>query len=113
MLTSKYRKLEESHEKLSSSNDDLLASYAKLKLAHEGIMSNVTSSEPHVDKGTTSTKNAILPCACPSNSLSDTFAKPCNELLSIPCCSNNEASTSSNVSVDTNHVECNSPSLAP
>ena len=47
LLTSKYRKLEESHEKLSSSNDDLLASYASLKLAHEAITTKVTSSEPH------------------------------------------------------------------
>ena len=30
LLTSKYGKLEESHEKLSSSNDDLLASHARL-----------------------------------------------------------------------------------
>ena len=33
LLTSKYGELEESHKKLSSSNDDLLASYASLKLA--------------------------------------------------------------------------------
>ena len=59
-LTSKYRKLEESHTKLSSSNDDLLASYASLKLAHEAITTKVTSSEPHMDNGTTLSKNAIL-----------------------------------------------------
>ena len=58
-----------------------------------------------MDKGTTSTKNAILPCASPSNSTSHTIAKSCDELLSLPCCSNNEASTSSSVCVDTNHVE--------
>ena len=34
LLTSKYGKLEEINEKLSSSNEDLLASHAKLKLAH-------------------------------------------------------------------------------
>ena len=44
LLTSKYRELEESHEKLSSSNDNLLASYACLKLAHEAITTKVTSS---------------------------------------------------------------------
>ena len=67
LLTSKYGKLEESHEKLSSSNEDLIASYAKLKLAHEAIMSKVTSCEPHEDISTT-TQNALLPCASPSNS---------------------------------------------
>ena len=105
LLTSKYSKLEESHEKLSSSNEDLLASYAKLKLAHEGIMSKVISSEPHVDNGTTCSLNALLPCASPSNSISHTIAKSCDELPSMPCCSNNEASTSSSVCVDSNHVE--------
>jgi len=58
-----------------------------------------------VDKGTTSTKNAILPCASPSNSTSHTIAKSCDELLSLPCCSNNEVSTSSSICVDSNHVE--------
>ena len=56
LLTSKYGKLEESHEKLSSSNDDLLASYASLKLSHEAITTKVTSCEPHVDNSTTLTK---------------------------------------------------------
>jgi hypothetical protein len=105
LLTSKYGILEEIHEKLSSSNEDLLASHARLKLAHEAIMSKVTSCEPHVDKGTTSTKNALLPCASPSNSSTHNVATSCDELLSLPCCSNNEASTSSSVFVDTNHVE--------
>ena len=68
LLTSKYGKLEESHEKLSSSNDDILAFYASLKLAHEAITTKVTSCETHVDNSTTSTKNAILPCASPSSS---------------------------------------------
>ena len=58
-----------------------------------------------MDKGTTSTKNAILSCASPSNSTSHTIAKSCDELLSLPCCSNNEASTSSTICVETNHVE--------
>src|SRR5665811_2092201 len=102
LLTSKYGKLEESHEKLSSSNEDLLASHARLKLAHEAITTKVTSCEPHVDKGTTSTNNAILSCASPTNSISHTIAKSCDELLSLPCCSNNEISTSSSICVDTN-----------
>ena len=105
LLTSKYGKLEESHEKLSSSNEDLLASHAKLKLAHEAITTKVTSCEPHVEIGTTSSRNALLPCASPSDSSNHTIAKSYDELLSLPCCSNNEASTSSNVFVDTNHVE--------
>jgi hypothetical protein len=105
LLTSKYGKLKESHEKLSSSNEDLLASHARLKLAHEAIATKVTSCEPHVDNGTTSTRNAILPCASPSDSSSHAIAKSCDELLSLPCCSNNEVSTSSSVCVDTNHVE--------
>ena len=67
LLTSKYGKLEESHEKISSTNDDILASYASLKLAHEAITTKVTSCEPHVDNSTTLTKNAILPCANPNS----------------------------------------------
>ena len=105
LLTSKYEKLEESHEKLSSSNDDLLASYASLKLAHEAITTKVTSSEPHVDNSTTLTKNAILPCASPSSSSTKNVGTSCDELLSLPCCSNNDASTSSSTCVVTNHVE--------
>ena len=94
LLTSKYGKLEESHEKLSSSNENLLASHSSLKLAHEAISTKVTSCEPRVDIDTTSTQNAILPCASPCNSSSLTIAKSCDELPSVPCCSNNEASTS-------------------
>ena len=60
LLTSKYGELEESHEKLSSSNDDLLASYASLKLDHEAITTKVTSCESHVDNGTISTRIGIL-----------------------------------------------------
>ena len=70
-LLASYGKLEENHEKLSSSNDELLASYACLKLAHEAITTKVTSCEPHVDKGTTLSTNAILPCASPSSSSTD------------------------------------------
>jgi hypothetical protein len=104
LITSKYGKLEETHEKLSSSNEDLLASHAHLKLAHEAISTKVTSCEPHVVTSTISTKNVILPCASPSDSSSHTIAKTCDELLPIPCCSNNEASTSSSTCVVTNHV---------
>ena len=104
LLTSNYGKLEEIHEKLSSSHEDLLISHDRLMLAHEAIMSNVTSCEPHVDISTTS-KNAILPCASPSNSSTHIIAKSCDKLLSMPCCSNNEASTSSSTLVITNHVE--------
>jgi hypothetical protein len=63
LLTSNYGALEESNGKLSSSHDDLLVSYNRLKLAHES-MSKVTSCEPHVGTSTTS-QNAILPCANP------------------------------------------------
>ena len=105
LLTSKYRELEESHKKLSSSNDDLIASYASLKLAHEDITTKVTSCEPHVDNGTTLPKNAILPCASPSSSSTCNVSTSCDELLALPCCSNNEASTSSSAFVATNHVE--------
>src|SRR5664279_596572 len=63
LLTSNYGKLEETHEKLSSSHEDLLVSHERLKLSHESITSKVTSCEPHVDNGTTSSLNAILPYA--------------------------------------------------
>jgi hypothetical protein len=96
--------LEECHEKLSSSNDDLLVSHTRLKLAHEAISTKVTSCEPHVDTSSTS-QNAILPCASPSNSSSHVIAKSHDELLSVTCCSNNEAYTFSSTCVVTNHVE--------
>ena len=92
-LTSKYSKLEESHKKLSSSNDDLLASYSSLKLGHEAITTKVTSSESHVYNSTTVTKNAIMPCASPSSSSTKNVGTSCDELLALPCCSNNDAST--------------------
>ena len=95
LLTSKYGKLEESHEKLSSSNDDLLASHASIKLAHEAITTKVTSSEPHVDNGTTLSKNTILSSGSPNSSSTHNVGTSCDELLSLPCCSNNDASTSS------------------
>jgi hypothetical protein len=104
LLTSKYGKLEESHEKLSSSDDDLLVSHARLKLAHEAISTKVTSCEPHVGTSTTS-QNVILSCASPQNSSTHTIATSCDELFSLPCCSNNEASTSSSTCLVTNHVE--------
>ena len=68
LITSKYGKLEEIHEKISSSNEDLLSSHTKLRLALEAITTKVTSSEPHLDNGTTLSKNSILPCASPSSS---------------------------------------------
>jgi hypothetical protein len=67
-------------------------------------MSKVTSSEPHVDS-CTSSQNTILPCASPSNSSTHNIATSSDELLSLPYCSNNEASTSSSTCVVTNHVE--------
>jgi hypothetical protein len=103
LLTSNYGKLEESHEKLSSSNDDLLVSHACIKLAHEAISTKVTSCEPHVGASTTS-QNAILPCASPCNSSTHIIATSCDELISLPCCSNNEASTSTSTCVVTNHL---------
>src|SRR3954463_13053255 len=52
-----------------------------------------------------STPNIILPCASPCNSYSHNHAISCDELHSLPCFSNNEATTSSSIVVDTNHVE--------
>ena len=102
LLTSNYGILEESHGKLSSFHDDLLISHDRLKLTHEAITTKVTSCEPHVDISTTS-QNAILPCASPINSSTHTIAISCGELSSLPCCSNN--ATSSSTCVATNHVE--------
>ena len=105
LLTSNYRELEESHKKLSGSHDDLLISYDGLKLAHEASITKVTSCEPHMDVSTISTTNVILPCASPCNPSSQTSDTPCVGLLTLPCCSNNEASTSSSTCISTNHVE--------
>jgi hypothetical protein len=104
LLTIRYGKLEESHKKLSSSNEDLLVSHARLKLAHEAISTKVISCEPHVGTSTIS-QNTILPCASTSNSSAHTIATSSDELPSLPCCSNNEASTSTSTCVVTNHVE--------
>jgi hypothetical protein len=79
-------------------------SHARLKLAHEAIYTKVTSCEPHVGTSTIS-QNVVLPCASPSNSLSHAIAKSCDKLNSLPCFSNNEASTSTSTCVVTNHVE--------
>jgi hypothetical protein len=46
-----------------------------------------------------------LPCASPCNSSTHNVPTSCDELLSLPCCSNNEASTSSSTCIVTNHVE--------
>jgi hypothetical protein len=105
LLTSKYGKLEEIHENLSSSSEDLLVSHARLKLAHEAISTKVTSCEPHVVTSTISTKNVILPCASPCNLSTHNIATSYDELSSMPCCSNNKASTSYSTCVITNHVE--------
>ena len=104
LLSSNYGRLEESHVKLTSSHDDLLVSHNVLKIAHDAMMTKVTSSEPHVDTSTISSLNAILPCANPRNSSTHNVATSCDELLSLPCCSNDEAYTSSSTCVDTNHV---------
>ena len=105
MLTSNYRKLEESHEKLSGSHEDLLISYNGLKLAREASITKVISCEPHADISTIFTQNVILLCASPCDSSRHNVATSCDELLALPCCSNNEASTSSSTCISTNHVE--------
>ena len=97
LLTRNYEKLEESHEKLSRSHEDLLVSHDKLILSHEAIITKVISCEPHVDISTRSIQNPILPRASPNSSSTHNIATSCDELLSMPCCSNNEASTSSSV----------------
>src|SRR3954470_15620441 len=68
-------------------------------------MSKVTSSGPHVDISTISTPNVILPCASPCSSSSHNHDISRDELHSVPCCSNNVASTSSSTFVETNLVE--------
>ena len=90
---------------MKSSRDDLLVSHNVLKIAHEAMIAKVTSSKPHVDTSTTSSKNAMLPCASPCNSSTHNVGTSCDELLSLPCCSNDEAYTSSSTCVETNHVE--------
>jgi hypothetical protein len=63
----------------------------------------VTSCEPHVVTSTTS-QNATLPYASPRKSTHN-IAISYDEVSSMPCCSNNKASTSSNTYVVINHVE--------
>ena len=105
LLTSNYGKLEENHVMLTSSHADLLTSHNVQKLAHEAIITKVTSSEPHVDNGTTSNQSTIFPCASPRNSSTHNVATSCDELLSLPCCSNIEAYTSSSTCIDTNRAK--------
>ncbi|KAE8790474.1 hypothetical protein D1007_35245 [Hordeum vulgare] len=105
LLTSNYGKLEENHVILTSSHADLLTSHKVQKLAHEAIITKVTSSETHVDNGTTSSQSTIFPYASPRNSSTHNVATSCDELLSLPCCSNIEAYTSSSTCIDTNRAE--------
>ena len=105
LLSRKYEKLEENHVKLTSSHDDLLVSHNVLKIAHEVMIIKVTFNESHVDTSTNSSQNAILLCASPRNSSMHNIGTSCDELLSLPCCSNDEAYTSSSTCVETNHVE--------
>ncbi|KAE8813331.1 hypothetical protein D1007_09604 [Hordeum vulgare] len=105
LLTRNYGKLEENHVMITSSHADLLTSNNVQKLAHEAIITKVTSSEPHVDNGTTSNQSTIFPCASPRNSSIHNVATSCDELLSLPCCSNIEAYTSSSTCIDTNRAE--------
>ena len=107
LLTSNYGKLEESYEKLSGTHEDLIISHDGLKLAHEVMWTKVKSCESHVDISTSSTRNALLPCASPCNSSLHDIGTSCDELLTMPCCSNNEVSTSSSSFVNTNLVEEN------
>ena len=90
---------------LTSSHDDLLVSHNVLKIAHEAMITKVTSSESCVGTSTTSSQNAILTCASPCNSSTHNIGTSCDELLPLPCYSNDEAYTSSSTCVDTNHVE--------
>ena len=92
-------------KKVPSSHEDLIVSHYRINLAHEAISTKVTSCDPHVDNGTTSTLNIILPCASRSNSSSYIYSTSCDELLSLPFCSNSDASTSSSSCVDTNLVK--------
>jgi hypothetical protein len=103
LLTSKYGDLE-GYDELLSSYESLLISHDRLKLVHEVSITKVTSCEPRVDISTSS-KNDLLSCASPSNSSKHNISTSCDELLSLPCCSTNDASTSSSTCVDTNHVE--------
>ena len=83
------------------------SSHDELKLAHEAMVTKVKSCESHVDISTSSTLNALLSCASPCNSSLHDIGTSCNELLTMPCCSNNEASTSSSSFVNTNLVKEN------
>ncbi|KAE8792557.1 hypothetical protein D1007_32855 [Hordeum vulgare] len=105
LLTSNYGKLEENHVMLTSSHADLLTSCNVQKLAHEAIITKVTSNKPHVDNGTTSSQSTIFPCVSPRNSSTHNVATSCDELLSLPCFSNNETYTSSSICIKTNHAE--------
>lgn len=106
LLTTNYGKLEESHEQLSGTHENLLISHDGLKLSREAIVAKVKSHESHVDISTSSTQNALLSCASPCNSSLHDIDTSCDELLTMPCSSNDEASTLSS-SVNANLVEEN------
>ena len=93
LLTKNYGKLEESHEKLSGTYEDLLISHDGLKLAHEAMVTKEKSCESHVDISTSSTRNALLPCASPCNSSLHDIDTPHDEFLTLSCCSKHEVST--------------------
>jgi hypothetical protein len=58
-----------------------------------------------MDISTTSTQNAILSCATPSNSSSQSYDTPCVGLLALSCFYNNEDSSFSSACISANHVE--------
>jgi hypothetical protein len=104
LLTSKFRELEESYKKLSGSHKSNLISYEELKLAHEVSITKITSCEPHVEISTTHTQNVLFTCASPSNSYRHNIATFCDELVDLPCCSNNKTYTSSSNCITNNLV---------
>ncbi|KAE8789986.1 hypothetical protein D1007_35747 [Hordeum vulgare] len=107
LLTSRYGKMEESHENLLSTHEDLLISHNDQKLALETMAIKVKSCESHVNIST-STINALLPCANPCNSSISHIITNHDELLALSFFSNHEVSTSTSPlvsSVETNHVE--------
>src|ERR1041385_5462880 len=71
------------------------------------MITKVKSYESHVDISTDSTRNAFLSCASPCNFSLHDVATCCDDLLTMPCCSNNEASISYSSFVNTNIVEEN------
>jgi cobalamin biosynthesis Co2+ chelatase CbiK len=86
-LTSKHMALQACHKELECSHDKLVESYTCLEVAHEVVLSSVTSTQPLTHTCTCSHVNIELSCAKPccsqasQSSIEHVFVETCDDLI--------------------------------